>query len=275
MEAVVVIPIYKEQPTEKELASFKQCFKVLKSHPICIITYPELNIDVYHSVVDRTFNIRYFDSHYFSSIKTYNKLMREHLFYKSFKGFEYMLIYQLDAWVFKDELEMWCEKGYDYIGAPWFTNYSSHETGGKLWRVGNGGFSLRKIKTFIKLTNPNRRLKRTSDVFKTEYRGIKSIPSCLLRSFGHRNNVGFYRNFYSSKNEDVYFCIEMQEFRNMRLNIPTPEEASLFSLERSPRHLFEKNNQVLPMGCHAWERYDKEFINKYGQKYSNRISRGR
>ena len=49
----------------------------------------------------------------------------------------------------------------------------------------------------------------------------------------------------------------------MRLNIPTPEEASLFSLERSPRHLFEKNNQELPMGCHAWERYDKEFMQKY------------
>ena len=30
-----------------------------------------------------------------------------------------MLIYQLDAYVFKDELLNWANKGYDYIGAPW------------------------------------------------------------------------------------------------------------------------------------------------------------
>lgn len=30
------------------------------------------------------------------------------------------MIYQLDAWVFNDELSSWCSLGYDYIGAPFF-----------------------------------------------------------------------------------------------------------------------------------------------------------
>lgn len=185
--------------------------------------------------------------------------MREQAFYKSFKDYDYMLIYQLDAWVFKDELMEWCNKGYDYIGAPWFEDFGSHETGKKLWAVGNGGFSLRKIKTFIKLTHPKRRMMNTFDVFRNEYQKIKDIPSCILHSFGHRNSIEYYRNFYYNINEDVYFCVEMQKYSNMRLYFPSPEEASEFSFERSPRYLYERNGRKLPFGCHAWEKYDKQF----------------
>jgi len=39
-------------------------------------------------------------------------------FYDAFKAFDYILIYQLDAFVFRDELEYFCSLGYDYIGAP-------------------------------------------------------------------------------------------------------------------------------------------------------------
>lgn len=274
--AVIVIPVYKANPTEMELKSFKQCLKILAQYPVCIVTHIDLDLDIYlNEAGKKDIDIKYFSPHYFRSVCEYSQLMREHSFYKAFKEYGYMLIHQLDAWVFKDELEMWCSKGYDYIGAPWFTNYSSHEAGGKLWKVGNGGFSLRKISTFIRITNPRRRLKSTFEVFKTEYKNIRSIPTCILRSLGHRNKIGYFRNYYYYRNEDVYFCIEMQKFKKMRLHLPTPEEASHFSIECSPRYLFEINNFELPMGCHAWEKYDKEFINKYGQKYSNRISGGR
>jgi hypothetical protein len=40
-------------------------------------------------------------------------------FYQAFTDFEFMLIYQLDAFVFRDELADWCRSGYEYIGAPW------------------------------------------------------------------------------------------------------------------------------------------------------------
>ena len=73
-------------------------------------------------------------------------------FYRRFSKFEYILIYQLDAFVFKDQLNYWCKKGYDYIGAPWFEGFHLTKTGVNIIGVGNGGFSLRRVKTHIDLT---------------------------------------------------------------------------------------------------------------------------
>jgi hypothetical protein len=40
-------------------------------------------------------------------------------------------------------------------------------------------------------------------------------------------------------------------------------EAIKFSFEANPEFLFEKNNYQLPFGCHAWQRYDPLFWEKY------------
>ena len=43
-----------------------------------------------------------------------------------------------------------------------------------------------------------------------------------------------------------------------------PNEESLkFSFEVKPSFLFEKNNNNLPFGCHAWEKYEPEFWKKF------------
>ncbi len=51
----------------------------------------------------------------------------------------------------------------------------------------------------------------------------------------------------------------MQQYENMKLYVPSPVEACAFAFERSPRYLYEKNANILPFGCHAWEKYDKAF----------------
>lgn len=57
-------------------------------------------------------------------------------FYLRFRQWEYLLIYQLDAYVFQDELMDWCNKGYDYIGAPFLKLNREVD-----WNnCGNGGF---------------------------------------------------------------------------------------------------------------------------------------
>lgn len=86
----------------------------------------------------------FFHENYFKSIDGYNKLMLSPSFYKAFSNYEYILIYQLDAWVFKDELQHWCNQKYDYIGAPIYQN-------NKLIGIGNGGFSLRKVDYCLKV----------------------------------------------------------------------------------------------------------------------------
>ena len=118
-----------------------------------------------------------FSDEYFASLRGYNKLVLDELFYMRFLKYQYMLIYQLDAFVFKDELLLWAEKGYDYIGAPWIPPKHSYLTlRGRLkiqlkyfiytllnddrrklkkycnYQVGNGGFSLRKINKMLEVT---------------------------------------------------------------------------------------------------------------------------
>ena len=39
-------------------------------------------------------------------------------FWEKFADYEYVLMYHLDALVFSDQLQEWCGKGLDYIGAP-------------------------------------------------------------------------------------------------------------------------------------------------------------
>lgn len=68
-------------------------------------------------------SVKCFERHFFTSVEGYNKLCYNIDFYSAFRNYDYMLIYQLDAWVFRNELQMWCEKGYDYIGSPFLRIY--------------------------------------------------------------------------------------------------------------------------------------------------------
>ncbi|MCK5681152.1 hypothetical protein KAI46_10130 [bacterium] len=60
--------------------------------------------------------------------EAYNKLLVFPGFWDAFPSFEYMLIAQLDAFVFRDNLDEWCRKGYAYIGAPWLNGFGANNT---------------------------------------------------------------------------------------------------------------------------------------------------
>lgn len=111
---IIVIPIYKKSLNANEAKSLAQCQKVLHQYPIIFVAPESLEADF----IPTENKVERFDDAYFKSPKTYNKLLINPLFYERFIAYEFMLIHQLDAYVFKDELEKWCQKGYDYIGAP-------------------------------------------------------------------------------------------------------------------------------------------------------------
>ena len=147
-------------------------------------------------------------------------------FYETFANFEYILIYQLDAFVFYDALEEFCALGYDYIGAPWprFL-WNRYRRTPKTPRVGNGGFSLRKVKACNK--------------FLTE-----AFASPIGKSF---------LEFYA---EDMFLatCAEFDEFD---FKIAPIEVANLFSMEHHPdRHV---KRFGLPFGCHYWHIFSADF----------------
>ena len=150
MRNVVVIPVYKTTLTKSEQSSLMQALHVLGTHEICLVGPKELDLSVYllaFEQVGKELLYEAFNPGYFRNVSGYNTLLLSRCFYERFSSFDYMLIYQLDAWVFRDELDSWCNKGYDYIGAPWLKlNRELDEE-----NSGNGGFSLRKIATFIDL----------------------------------------------------------------------------------------------------------------------------
>ena len=79
-----------------------------------------INTDIAKNLTeDYDFKIVGFDDRFFRNPVTYSRLLTMAGFYECFKRYEYMLVAQLDAWVFSDRLDFWCGKGYDYIGAPW------------------------------------------------------------------------------------------------------------------------------------------------------------
>lgn len=112
-----------------------------------------LNLDLYHRLMgkDLRLKVERFDDKNFTDVNAYNKLMLKREFYNRFKIYRHILIYQLDAWVFKDELLKWCSYNYAYIGAPWFSDDKPLTGLPHFMGIGNGGFSLRDVKKHLRI----------------------------------------------------------------------------------------------------------------------------
>lgn len=145
----IVIPIYHIKLTSNEMISLLQCKKILNKYPICIIKPANMVLQIEEI---QGMEIKEFDEVWFQSIQSYSLLMLAEQFYQQFCDCEYILIYQLDAFVFRDELQAFCSLGYDYIGAPWLYGSFAYMDGmGKYYYVGNGGLSLRKVKSCLEV----------------------------------------------------------------------------------------------------------------------------
>jgi hypothetical protein len=248
--AAVIIPVYKEQINDNEIISLEQCVKILNNHPIIFITSKNLDTSFYEGFCKQKVNflVKRFDDFYFEGIMGYNRLMLSASFYKAFIDYKFILIHQLDAYVFKDDLEYWCSQGYDYIGAPhlphqnranevqFLKGYSKFinffngifRTNHKISNVGNGGFSLRKTKTF--------------------YRMLKILKPQVSK-WGANNEDGFFK----------YWGNILYPF----FKLPPDEIALRFSIEISPKESLAQIENTLPFGCHAFEKYDWETWKSY------------
>ncbi len=249
-KAAVIIPFYRDTISGYEKIALQQCERILSKHPIIAIkpnslTLPDAALAISFSAIVS------FDDSYFKGLAGYNRLMLSSEFYHQFMEYEYVLIYQMDCFVFKDELAWWCEQGLDYIGAPWIQK-TYHKNFAELFilkirkyfssrfnsqnndapnkyqfenQVGNGGFSLRKVKKFYDLCII---LKPVIDQY-------------LLQT----------SNLY---NEDVFWSIEVNRQKRV-LNIPSCQTGLRFAFEVPPVKANKLNEQNLPFGCHDWDKY--------------------
>ncbi len=252
---VVVIPIHSDCPTPYELISFEQCFKILHQHEIKIIAPLGINLDKYRAIIP-VFDVIFIDPNWQSSIENYNKLKLSSYFYHLFNDFDFLLTYELDAFIFKDEVDYWCKKNYDYIGAPWFLGFDQANTN-EIIGVGNSGFSLRKIKTMRKAIRALYYVETNNSKLSTKKR-FKDVFKKILffLKFNRKENSTIQNAEYF--NED-WFIANVISLQIKNFNIAPIKEAIQFSFEVQPSYLFSLNDFRLPMGCHAWVKYDLEF----------------
>lgn len=266
MKSAVVIPVYKEKLSENELKSFRQCLKILKAHEIFLVTNESVDLFIYNKIAAeecKSFKILNFDVLYFDSINGYNKLMLSKTFYLSFTAFEYILLYQLDAYVFSDELDYWCSLGYDYIGAPLFKFKKGTEYTRKFIGIGNGGLSLRKISYCLKVLHFPKYFPFINPIGLligcSELKGVLKFP---FKLFGVRNNLHFFQNS-GVINEDMVFSI-FAKHSWFRATLPNFKLALKFAFEVHPGYLYQLNGERLPFCCHAYEKYEyTTFWNQY------------
>lgn len=218
--AVVVIPVYKATLTRNERASLQQCCKVLGRHDLCFVAPEGLQLPAEEA---RGVRYEYFAPEYFRDRAGYSRLLLSPLFYERFAAYEFLLIYQLDAFVFSDRLAEFCQLGYDDIGAPmgrWLPHW--HEIGA---RAGNGGFSLRRVQACLAVTRDKERIL------------ADHLSRAAMEDF-----------------EDIFFAY-CGTRADVSFRVTPVHVAKTFALERDVGHAYRQVPDVLPFGCHAWSRH--------------------
>ncbi|MBE7170984.1 MAG: hypothetical protein INR73_10360 [Williamsia sp.] len=261
-QVAVLIIVYQNRLTDLEKISLQQCLKVLKNYPIRLVKPASLDLSDWPSDAAAVPSESFPDK-YFKDIGAYSRLLISREFYKRFIQFEYILIYQLDAFVFKDNLHEWCSKGYDYIGAPWFENFSNDQPDASLVGVGNGGFSLRRVKAHLKVLHSFSYLNPPKENWKSRMkakpRGIKWLSEAagFFLDLWWRNNTFWLLNSFRGFEDQFWSLIVPRNFKWFRL--AGIQEAIDFSIEMQPRRVYAMNSYQLPFGCHAWWKYDFAF----------------
>jgi hypothetical protein len=168
-KVAVVVPMHnRSELTPDEQVSFQHLTHYLHAYDKYLVVPNSLNIDLPGCSLKR------FGDEYFGSVAANTRLLLSETFYRSFSEYQYILIYHLDALVFSDQLEAWCDTGLDYIGPPWI--HCADSPWVKEARVGNGGLSLRKIESFLKVFH------RTSIGWSRKNIGGKGMRGCLPMS---------------------------------------------------------------------------------------------
>jgi hypothetical protein len=241
----VVVPVYRAALDPHETLSLDRCFRVLGRHHLVMVK-PE-GLDT--AALERRWpfaRVETFAPEHLASIEGYNRLLLSPAFYERFLGSEYLLICQLDVFVFRDDLAGWLARGHDYVGAPWISSSplsaaihrAKFELSRRLLgpddkvhphelrdRVGNGGFSLRRVAFHHRLSS--------------------ELADTVERYVRRQGTHHFH--------EDVFWSVE-PERHGVPRRAPSAREALAFAFDINPARLYRLAGEQLPMAAHGWSK---------------------
>jgi len=269
----VVIPLStRRNLTPDEEVSLQQARHFLQRYDKYMVAPRDLLIDF------PDFEIKRFPKRFFGSAAAHARLVTSAKFYEAFADYRYIFMYHLDSLVLSDQLEQWCQTDLDYIGPPWIhcpdSPWVKHE------RVGNSGFALMKVASFLRVLYSTRPM-MDPDQYWHKYYAHKpklvqyvNLPKKYLKRLPIFNSSRWhmYRWLQGRTEADIFWSEEaIHYYRDFK--IADVETGLRFAFEVSPRVCFQRNHQQLPFGCHAWARYDRGFWEPHLLKNSRAVNR--
>ena len=267
-QVAIMVPLPSVNLSPDEVVSMAQLRKHLDGYDkyFLVPENVEVNIDGFKSTP--------LDCKHFGSAANHNRMLYRTDFWEKFADYEFVMMYHLDALVFSDQLEEWCGRGIDFIGAPFLVCDSSPWA--KEERVGNGGFALYRVPSVLKVlwrryaADPSKYWEdhcwKLLEFQASILRPLRAaVPSWLKGKATASLRQQLQKMDHIEVNErgnDLFWAYEatkyLPEFR-----IGTVDEGLAFAFETEPAACFKRTCGKLPFGCHAWGRYDREFWEKH------------
>jgi hypothetical protein len=292
----ILIPIYKLVPARLERAAVERCLYVLRNYDFVFLHKQSISkeqiVSTYSVALSQVLSYTFLpvEDDILRSAKTYNHFMLSLSFYNRISRWDFVLIFQDDAWILSGNLDKWLNKSFSYVGAPWCRHLGPDPycvvTG-----VGNGGLSLRNIKHMKRiLHSPQYYLHPVLSVHELISSvgllcGYGTCHSCLfpvvfiarlirlfsalfLYPFGVCNNLSYLAS--KRYNEDVILGLMAKRVFPW-LHIPDISEAAHFSIETNPAEVVEAFGVDVPFGCHGWQKHNSRFFLRRYRSYFKSI----
>lgn len=264
----VMVPLVASRLNDDEEISMRHLREFLDGYDKFLLVPEDLEVEM------EGFTALRLDKKHFGSAANHNRMLYRTDFWEKFSDYEYVLMYHLDALVFSDQLEEWCGRGLDFIGAPFLRCPESPWV--REERVGNGGFALYRVPSVLKVLwsryigDPSKfwedRFWKERETLRGVLRPLRAaVPGWLKgkATSGLRGQLKkIDRTEVNERGNDLFWSDEAKrhwpEFK-----VGTLEEGLAFAFETQPSVSLERVGGRLPFGCHAWGRYDRGFWEKY------------
>lgn len=223
----IVIPVYKDNPSEEERISLYRIQQIMGEYPIYYVVPKKIKETVYLDAIPNA-EMVYLDNHFFDGFDGYNLLMTSKEFYSHFLQFDKILICQADVFIISNQLEEFVSLDYDYIGAP----CTKHKPWEERIYVGNGGLSLRSVRATIQAIGD-----------------------------------GEKKDLIRGKNEDSFFSDFGEMYPDKYKVAPVEIALKFAFDQPLAELCYEITEGKVPMGIHGWFNYDISFSKKTLSRY--------
>ncbi|MDM7953622.1 MAG: DUF5672 family protein [Cyanobium sp. CZS 25K] len=257
---MIVVPTHRSQPTLEEMISLRQLARVMSKREIVILTPRGIDTTTYKKLLPTASHVG-LDPRWMSSHASYNRLIISPLLSSLFTGYSHLLLCEPDALILSDALNYWCQQPYDFMGAPWFQPIPFQEGIATFIPGANSGFSLFRLSAMRMVTSSWRRwypIKHALGDLRSSLRGNEQqfrkgilglYPGGLLRG-AHL--------LYSSFCDQYWSLLVPRILPSFR--VAPPEVAVRFAWEKWSHLCMEMCRGHLPLGIHAWAKYDFDYL---------------